>query len=211
MIPRLAGRAVAHLRRDRSLVGIGAGALALAFGVVALPQLFPESAFRPLSELLAGPAMVVLFGLVAGALAMLALRRDATADEEREDLWLPTVVPERAHYDEHRTVGDAVDSVFGEDADIENRDTRRTSATGRIRETAIAVIAAEENCSRANAADRIDAGTWTDDPRAAAFLGGARHAPLRVRIRDWASGQRFERWATHAVEEVEAIAEGGRR
>lgn len=227
LIVRLLGRASAHLGRERNLVRIGGLSLALALGVAFLPGPFPESIFRPLSGLFAGPLMVGLFGLVAGALAVLALRREVVGNEDggkhgsgrdggrngNEDLWVPRRTPERAHFDEHWTTGDEIDSVFGDDAeDVRNLGKRRATARGRIRETAIAVIAAAENCEPSEAAQRIDGGTWTDDSRAAAFLGGARYAPLRVRIRDWASGDGYERWATHAVAEIEALAAGeGRR
>lgn len=229
-IARLLGRASGHLRRERNLIRIGGLSLALALGVAFVPQLFPESMFRPLSGSFAGPLMIGLFGLVAGALAVFALRQEVTGDGDggkrgsrsstanegrngNEDLWVPRRTPERAHFDEHRTTGDEIDSVFGDDSEDEpDLGPRRTDARGRIRETAIAVIAAAENCEPSEAARRIDAGTWTDDPRAAAFLGGARYAPLRVRIRDWASGDGYERWATHAVAEIEALAAGeGRR
>ena len=234
LLLRLLGRASAQLARERNLVRIGGLSLALALGVAFLPGLFPESIFRPLSGVFAGPVVIGLFGLVAGALAVLALRQEVTGggaessgsksggsesgDSSRntsdsEDLWVPRRTPERAHFDEHRTTGDDIDSVFDDDAE-DGRDlgTRRTAARGRIRETAIAVIAAAENCNHADAARRIDDGSWTGDPRAAAFLGGARHAPLRIRIRDWASGEGYERWATHAVAEIEALAAGeGRR
>jgi hypothetical protein len=229
LLARLLGRAWAHLRRERTLLRLGGLALALALGVAFLPWLFPASIFRPISRTFAGPVTIGLFGLAAGALGALALRQevarngdgdrdgnggsdwgeDETAGRGRDefpDLWVPRPVPERAHYDEHRTAGDAVDSVFTTDAsDPDALQSRRETARGRIRETAITVVAAAENCDPETAAGRIRDGTWTDDPRAAAFLGGAKFAPLRIRIRDWASGEQFERWATHAVAEIEAV------
>jgi len=216
MIPRLLGRASARLGRPRTLSLVGGLALALALGVVFLPWLFVESVFRPIAAVAADPAVVATVGLLAGGLAALALGREA-GGESRAEAWVPEPAPERARYDEHRTTGEAIDSALSvdPDADADERARlarQRTTARGRIRERAIAAVAAAENCDRERAAERIDAGSWTDDPRAAAFLGGARHAPLRIRIRDWASGERFERWATSAVEETEALADGeGRR
>jgi len=216
MIPRLLGRASARLGRPRTLSLVGSLALALSLGVVFVPWLFVESIVRPVADVAADPAVVALAGLVAGGLAALALGREATG-ESRAEAWIPEPAPERARYDEHRTTGEAIDSALtiDPDADVDERKRfarQRTIARGRIRERAIAAIAAAENCDRERAAERIDAGRWTDDPRAAAFLGGARHAPLRIRIRDWASGERFERWATSAVAETEALTDGeGRR
>lgn len=222
LLARLLGRAWGHLRRERTLVRIGSLALALALGVAFLPWLFPASVFRPISRTFAGPVTIGLFGLATGVLGVLALRQEVTGDGDgnadggtdgTSDLWVPRPVPERAHYDEHRTAGDAVDSVFATDPGDPNAlRSRRKTARGRIREIAVAVVAAAENCNPEAAAERIRDGTWTDDPRAAAFLGGSELAPLRIRIRDWASGERFERWATHAVAEIEALADGeGRR
>ncbi|WP_134671445.1 DUF7269 family protein [Halorussus marinus] len=216
MIPRLLGRASARLGRPRTLSLVGGLALALALGVVFLPGLFVASVFRPVADVAAAPALVALFGLAAGGLGALALGREATG-ESRAETWVPERVPERAHYDDHRTTGSAIDSALAVDpeADADERERlahQRTVARGRIRERAIEAIAAAERCDRERAAERVDAGTWTDDPRAAAFLGGATHAPLGLRIRDWASGERFERWATRAVAETESLADGeGRR
>lgn len=42
-----------------------------------------------------------------------------------------------------------------------------------LAETAVAAVAVRENCSRERAREKIDAGTWTDDVYAAAYLGGA--------------------------------------
>lgn len=50
----------------------------------------------------------------------------------------------------------------------ERADLRETLA-----ETAVAAVADRENCSRERAREKIDAGTWTDDVHAAAYLGGA--------------------------------------
>lgn len=207
---RLLGRAVGLLGRPRSLAFLGGSALALAFGVVALPWLFPASVFRSVSAVVAAPAVVVLFGLLAGLLGVRAVRETATGEADRER-WTPTPAPERAYYEEYRTAGRAIDSVLGADREEAAKfDARRRDARGRIREAAVSVVGADEGIDRETAAERIAAGTWTDDPRAAAFLGGRDLAPLGVRIRDWASGRRFERWATRAVAEIEARAGGGR-
>ncbi|WP_276302523.1 DUF7269 family protein [Halorussus lipolyticus] len=223
---RLAGRATAKLRQPRSLWGIGGASLALALGVALLPWLFPAGVFRPISRIVASPIAIVLFGVVAGLLGAQALRQTATdaaveknrrergrAQDRRgrsaSDRWTPARPPEKAYYDEYRTTGEEIDSVFeldpGESADLP---ARRRKARKRIREVAIAVVSADENVSEETAARRISDGTWTDDPRAAALLGGRHLAPLRTRIRDWASGERFERWATHALDAIEARERG---
>jgi hypothetical protein len=216
-LPRLVGRGYALLRRPRTLAVVGGTSLALALGVAFLPGLFPESVFRPLSAVVASPVAIVLFGALAGLLGAQALRESASIGDGEQgarsgrDRWQPRKAPEQAYYDEYRTAGQAVDAAFDADPDEPgDLDALRRTSRGRIREVAIAVIAADENVDRETAARRIAAGSWTDDPRAAAFVGGRRHAPLRTRIRDWASGERFERWAARAVDEI-AVRKRGRR
>jgi hypothetical protein len=216
---RLLGRASAQLRRTRTLAVVGGASLALAVGVAFLPRLFPAGVFRPVSTVVGSPVVIVLFGVVAGLLGAQALRRTAAdakdakgrrpAESDGSDRWTPVRAPEKAYYDEHRIAGTEIDSVFEMDPDDRRElDAGKRTARKRIRRTAISVIAADENVSPAVAAERIAAGSWTDDPRAAAFLGGRHHAPLRTRIRDWASGEQFERWATQAVAAVEARERG---
>lgn len=55
----------------------------------------------------------------------------------------------------------------------------------RLQDAAVAVVQRRFDCSRGAAIDRIEAGTWTDDPFAAAFLGGpdAPSPPLVARLR----------------------------
>ncbi|WP_137286033.1 DUF7269 family protein [Halorussus salinisoli] len=217
MIARLLGRATERLRQPRTLAGVGGSSLALAVGVAFLPWLFPAAVFRPLSGLVGSPAVILLVGVVAGLLGARALRETATGATDANgdgnadglDRWTPTRAPERAYYDEHRTAGSAVDSALDVDpGETDDVDVRRRNARGRIRETAVSVVADAEHVDPETAAEGIAAGSWTDDPRAAAFLGGRHLAPLRTRIRDWASGERFDRWATHAVAEVEASERG---
>ncbi|NEU58201.1 hypothetical protein [Halorussus sp. MSC15.2] len=219
MIPRLLGRASARVQQPQTLAVVGGVSLAFALGVAFLPWLFPPGVFRPISTVVASPISILLFGVAAGLLGANAFRESATGASSGDSESGPHAVgfdrrtrdrvPERGYYDEHRTTGETVDSVLGANPDeTDDLYARRRNVRGRIRETAISVVADAERIDSETAADRISAGSWTDDPRAAAFLGGRHLAPLRTRIRDWASGERFERWATRAVAEIETI-EGG--
>jgi len=220
VIPWLLGRIVGHLRQRRTIAVVGGASLVVALGVVFLPDLFAKTAFRPVSRVLGSQTVVVLFAATAALLAAAALRESATrtsgdgrlaGEESRTEEWLPNRSPERAHYDEVRTAGREVDRALGIDSDDHSASdvsAMRRDARNRVRAIAVDVVADYENCGREAAARRIADGTWTDDRRAAAFLAGADHAPLGVRIRDWASGERFERWATRAVAEIEARAGG---
>lgn len=58
----------------------------------------------------------------------------------------------------------------------------------RLRAAAVATVAADEGCTRDEARRRVEAGTWTDDPAAAAFLAGE-YTPLRTWLRALAGGE----------------------
>ena len=56
---------------------------------------------------------------------------------------------------------------------------------------------------------QVKRGTWTDDPRAAAFLGDeAPKPPLSLRVEDWATGAGYRVQAERAIETVAALAAG---
>ncbi|AWB28010.1 DUF7269 family protein [Halococcoides cellulosivorans] len=82
--------------------------------------------------------------------------------------------------------------------------TDRHRVRRRLTELAVATIAARDECSRAAAGERVARGTWTDDPRAAAFLADDERPPLDVRIEDWLFGPPTERRARATVAEIAA-------
>lgn len=79
----------------------------------------------------------------------------------------------------------------------------------RLRDAAVRTLSSSHDVSRDRAAEMVDDGTWTEDPRAAAFLGSAAAPapPLRIRIRDWASGESTERSVEHAADAIAATAD----
>jgi hypothetical protein len=68
---------------------------------------------------------------------------------------------------------------------------KRANLRESLEAAAVTAVADRENCSPEAARERIEAGTWTDDPHAASFLGGAEapSPPLFARVRIAASGQ----------------------
>lgn len=81
----------------------------------------------------------------------------------------------------------------------------------RLHETAAAVVERRLDCSREEAVDRIEAGTWTDDPFAAAFLGGDDVAtpPLADRLRHAVrSESAFQRDARRTADAIAALSRG---
>ncbi|MUV50741.1 hypothetical protein GJ630_14085, partial [Haloarcula sp. CBA1122] len=56
----------------------------------------------------------------------------------------------------------------------------------------------------------VRTGSWTDDRRAAAFLGGpdAPDPPIEMQLRDWASGEGFDRKVEAAATEIRRLQRG---
>jgi len=100
--------------------------------------------------------------------------------------------------DDAAVPGDAFDeelasiTVSGDDADAE-------AVRERVREAAVDVLAAERDVPRSVARERVDAGGWPDDERAAAFLA-ARPPTRRERLRTVIAGEpTVARRARHAI------------
>ena len=88
---------------------------------------------------------------------------------------------------------------------------KRRRVRKRLEESAVAVVQRRLDCSREDARDRIEAGTWTDDPFAAAFLGGedAPAPPLIDRLRHALSQEStFQRDARRTADAIADLARG---
>lgn len=88
---------------------------------------------------------------------------------------------------------------------------RRRQVEERLHETAVAVVQRRLDCSREDALERIEAGTWTDDPFAAAFLGGedVPAPPLVDRLRQaFRPESRFQRDARRTADAIAGLARG---
>jgi len=74
-----------------------------------------------------------------------------------------------------------------------------------LRQLAIDALT-QDGVTAADAEEAVDEGTWTEDPRAAAFLGAGIDRPLELRLRDWLqadhSTTRQVRHTLAAIEEV---------
>ena len=81
-------------------------------------------------------------------------------------------------------------------------------ASDRLTEAATAAVAADAGVDEETAAERVASGEWTDDPRAAAYLGedGTPTVPPGMRLRDWFAGERRPRQVRAAVREVQRRA-----
>ena len=81
----------------------------------------------------------------------------------------------------------------------------------RLHETALAVVQRQLDCSREEALDHLEDGTWTDDPFAATFLGGDGVAdpPLFERLRHVLhSESKFQREARQTADAIATLSRG---
>lgn len=194
-----------RLRRVRVALGVGTfvAGLLLVVGAGWLP-------LSGLAGLLDGPggrAAVVVLGLFAGLQGLWAAFRARSASP---DLAEPPD-PEPVGVERPPVTGGEFDAAVERLADPSTGDDEaRERVRMDLRRTAVTLLVERTGCTREEAATRITRGEWTDDVRAAAFLGGpdAATVPMGVRVREWLApetpaGQRARR----AAEEVVALAE----
>lgn len=187
-------RRVAAALMDRHRVAAWLGLAALAGALLLLsPVPVPE-------DLLARyvpRAVVPLLALVAAGYGVTVI---ATGAGEPTGRTRPVTISEgTADVD---LVGGDIDEAFDALAADNQTTWSRLNAErvlqAELRRAAVGALTARGE-DRETAEATIDAGGWTDDPRAAAFLGTA-DLPLWMRVRDWASGEATRRRAEAAAE-----------
>lgn len=142
---------------------------------------------------------VAHFALVLGAWSLWRGRSTG----EKADVSLPE--PGDADGSRDRLVGGSTDEVLDALGDPEApvKGRRRVDVRTRIRSLAVDVLR-EAGTDDPEAA--LATGEWTDDPRAAAYLGTDVPLPVRIRVADWASGDPYRRRVEATVAELSAIA-----
>lgn len=155
---------------SRLTVTLGVAAVGTGAAIVLRPGLAAGTA---------GPSLVVLFvgaiALVEGVRAALQRLRGRRSRAALPEIERPRRYP---------TPGDEVDAGLrrlSARPSLE-RDRRLADLRRRVREAAIARLVAEGH-SEATARAALAAGTWTDDPQAAALLADAVEVPLNRRLR----------------------------
>ena len=119
-----------------------------------------------------------------------------------------TADPEIAQ--ELQTPGDEFDDLLEEAAALRYSAHQRDAVRERLRAAAVATIVRTEGRSREQATQRLEDGSWTDDPYAAAFFTGEigdTSLVQRVSLFDRSRSQ-FERWSLHAAREIVTLSEG---
>lgn len=186
-------------RTGRLLVGgVGAVGAAGALALVARPNGGLDAAAASLVALV-GNDYVLAAGVASVALlvvvAVLVLRGvdgvDRTTPPE------PETVQNAAH------PGVEFDrAVEGASWNPVGRDEKREAVRERVRDAAVRSVMHRDGVARERAAARVDAGDWTDDDAAAAFLGGAERTSVTARLLGPLSGPGFRRGARRAVDEI---------
>jgi hypothetical protein len=99
-------------------------------------------------------------------------------------------------------VGTALDRKLGARPDAEpvTESWEHVDTAGTLRSLAVDALGATGTDADA-ARDALATGTWTDDPRAAAYFSGD-PVPLRLRARDWLAGERERRQVEAVLAEL---------
>lgn len=184
-----------------SLVGLS---LVLAFA----PTLAPggTSGLRAAVADVAPTDLLVLLGLPAAVyLAWRYLKGRWWVAAETAPL--VETIPEVSRNRDVVVAGADVDRALG----TVGGSTGRTNVRADLRDLARDVVARRARCSTEEAARRVEAGTWTDDVRAAAYLGGEDAPPLPFgrRLADVLRTEPTERLnVRRALDAIEVAREG---
>lgn len=203
--------------RWRVVAGLGVLSLAAAVAVVALPgTLLPPVRFT--AETVASMrSFALLLGAFVGIFGLyVAYHRetDETVADDAPSVDLPSEDPELSHGPTNDAVGAQLDQYLERIGGMADGSSGNQYTVYKVRQNlealAVRVVADAAGCSRARAQHHVAQGTWTDDVRAAAFVGG-RDAPeptLAMRIRDWANGSTFDRQVRATVDELARLNAG---
>ncbi|WP_435197449.1 DUF7269 family protein [Natronomonas sp. EA1] len=192
--------------------GLGLAGFALLLAVTLAPELFSfPSLGLDLRQL--DPELLRLAAAAAIGLSLLYsvfAPQYSSSEETLESL--PRAPPEEIHGRETRRAGDTLDAAY--DALGEGDTELADSFQDRLRSAAVRLYAVANGCSATEARRAVDEGRWTDDPRAAAFLGDdVDPLPLQTRLWDFfRPGHPLEHRVRHTVEALEAFGDdGGKR
>ncbi|WP_435335152.1 DUF7269 family protein [Haloarchaeobius sp. TZWWS8] len=181
------------LRTVLSVVGVSVAVV--GFAIVAVPG---AAAGLSTSEtvLVVVAAVALLQGLRVGS------SRLKTPYQQTE-------TPDPEGSQELPTPGDEFDELLREAGRDRRARESRAAVSERLERAAVAAIARAEGCSTDEAIRRLDAGTWTDDPYAAAFFTGELRTDSLLSRLDLLGESRsqFHRWATHAAREIARLSE----
>jgi len=180
-------------------VAVGVVSLALAAALVTGVGGDRSLSYLPEAALFSEWSVGAL-GVAAGAVALWALAR--VRSDEPGGLELP----------DPAATDDLRNGVTG--ADFDSKVSRYGNAPetavswydrdvhNRLADLAVAVLSEHTEADRAAAEATLADGTWTTDPRAKAYFADEGVLPLRIRLVDWANGDRYGRQVDAVVDEL---------
>lgn len=182
----------------RLLASVGVGLAGLGVLLVAFPRV---AGLLPLPRL-----AIVVLGIAALVEAVRSLRTRRRTTLEMTELPEPEL-----RYEADRP-GDTFDERV---ASLGKRRSRGWAGTEherlrrRLRASAVEAASHRWRLPTTEARDAVETGTWTDDPAAAAFLGGpeAPVPPWRLRVRATLSGSSFGFYANRTADAIVALRE----
>lgn len=188
----------------RNAIAVVGGAAALALAVVAgfAPSLLPSAVTATLDSV---PAVSMLGQATAAVTFLVACRW----------LWASSTdtLPDMPGRPDDGKTAPVVGAVLDDElaaASAVGEQTAEAEARVRsnLRQLAIDTYQQAARCDRATAARAVETGTWTDDPAAAAFIGGpdAPTVPRRVWFRDALSDDGpFHRQTVRTIRAIDAL------
>ena len=167
-------------RRRRLGGAVGAAAVVLAAGLFFAPgavgSVLPVSAVARSTALSAATGRALALGCV-GVGCLLWVTR-ASGDDDPGPA-LPSVA---APDDNEPVVGGGLDGDVEATVEAAAAGTDRDEARPELRSLAVDALVHVDDCDRTTAKRRVEAGEWTDDPVAAAYLADGSTGSLRRRL-----------------------------
>ncbi|MFC5366429.1 DUF7269 family protein [Salinirubrum litoreum] len=228
-LSRLAGRFTGWVRnalgtnRETLLGGIGVGGLLLAGLLVFAPWLLPTGLLEAVGRgLLANRGAVVLLGVVTVLYAAVTVVPTGGPDDptEPDDEWFDRVTPTETAW-ARSVAGREIDVTLAAENDDRDevvawrRRYNRREARRQLRSAVVETLIDTRRIDRSAAERLVNTGQWTDAQRAGAFLAGVPgrgsdgvrppQLPLGTRLRDWLSGEGFDRNVEVTVAELVAL------
>lgn len=197
-----------------ALLAVGA---TLALRPAVLLERVPElgavlAALDPETLVLALALVLVLFALTLGIVGRLRFSTTTPLVDSADDSvsQFPWLDDEERRYP---VVGESFDRLIEratayDDEPRATREDARERLVDSIRPIAAAAYANRAGLTEADATAAIEAGTWTDDPRAAAFLGGEEgpSTPLWLWVIDLVStADPFVRSLERTIDEIDRV------
>lgn len=185
---------------------VGLAALLVGAGTVVFPAIEEAIPVADAADALGNDYLLIaVVGAVAFVVALVALARRAAAG-------IAEAEPPAVEQVRHRSLGTDFDAELESLPAVRTTD-RHVEIRRRLREATIGALVACRGCSRAEARDRVDDGSWTTESGVAGFLAGDSFDPPPA-YRRLLSGLRGDDWFRRRVQttvnELEKITEGTR-